>query len=177
MLFHSKWSAYYAVSHSCSGETAVNRTTFLGMSDIAIETGAQPGGGFWGKKIAWQFWHLQKFSKNNNEFYILIIFFKCYWNFPLSCSLIIISLQDRKFRKWLVFNPEPSPESRQQGGFTFMQGGAWHSNLTKIPLIHSVTFCSLGGLAHQILPWRRDWFNHKYAESVNLGDSLNCLYF
>jgi len=46
------------------------------------------------------------------KFYILIIFEKFYWNFALSCSLIIIFLQDlswdrlsdRKFRKWLPFN-------------------------------------------------------------------------
>jgi len=46
------------------------------------------------------------------KFYILIVFKKPYFNFSLSCSLIIISwqdlswdrLSDRKFRKWLVFN-------------------------------------------------------------------------
>ena len=55
---------------------------------------------------------------------------KSYWNFSLSCSLTVISLQDlswdrlsdRKFRKWLVFN-------------------------------------------------------HKYAGSDNLGDSLKCSNF
>jgi len=45
------------------------------------------------------------------KFYILIIFKKSYWNFSLSCSLIISlqdlsgdRLSDRKFRKLLVFN-------------------------------------------------------------------------
>jgi len=46
------------------------------------------------------------------KFYILVIFKKSYWNFSLSGSLIIISLQDLfwgrlsdgKFRTWLVFN-------------------------------------------------------------------------
>jgi len=46
------------------------------------------------------------------KFHILIIFNKSYWNYSLSCSLIIISLQDlswdrltdRKFRKWLAFD-------------------------------------------------------------------------
>jgi len=45
------------------------------------------------------------------KFYILIIFKKSYWNFSLSCSLIISlqgfswdRLSDRKFRKWLVYN-------------------------------------------------------------------------
>ena len=69
------------------------------------------------------------FQRIKMKFYILIIFKKSYWNFSLSCSLIISlqdsswdRLSDQKFHKWLVFN-------------------------------------------------------HKYAGSVNLGDSLKCSYF
>jgi len=72
----------------------------------------------------------RNFQRIKMKFYILIIFKKSYCNISLSCSLIIISLQDlssdrlsdQKFRKWLVFN-------------------------------------------------------HKYAESVNLGYILYCSYF
>jgi len=36
----------------------------------------------------------RNFQRTKMNFYILIIFKKSYWNFCLSCSLIIISLQD-----------------------------------------------------------------------------------
>jgi len=102
------------------------------------KSGAQPGeGGIWGicppgifKTLHSDFDICRNFQRLKMKFCILTILKKPYCNFSLSCSLIIISLQDlswdrlsdRKFRKWLVFN-------------------------------------------------------HKYAGSVNLGDSLNCSYF
>ena len=53
----------------------------------------------------------RNFQRIKMKFYILIIVKKFYWNFSLSCSLIIFlqdlacdRLSDRKFRKWLVFN-------------------------------------------------------------------------
>ena len=55
------------------------------------------------------------------------------------------------FLKDVAFNAEPSPESLQYGSFTFVRGlyvragGAWHSNLTKIPVIYSVYYFNLGG--------------------------------
>ena len=44
---------------------------------------------------------------------------------------------------------EPSPESRQQGTFTFVRGGGLHVltlNLTKIPLVYSASYFNLGVL-------------------------------
>jgi len=82
-------------------------------------TGAQPGGAFGTfsppeifKTLHNNFDICRNFQRIKMKFYILIIFKKSYWNYSLSCSLII-SLQDlswdrisdRKFRKWLVFNP------------------------------------------------------------------------
>ena len=53
----------------------------------------------------------RNFQRMKMKFYILIIFKKSYWKFPLSYWWIISlqdlswdSLCDRKFRKWLVFN-------------------------------------------------------------------------
>jgi len=53
----------------------------------------------------------RNFQRMTMKFYILIIFKKYYWNFSLSCPLIISlkdlswdRLSDQKFRKWLVFN-------------------------------------------------------------------------
>jgi len=53
----------------------------------------------------------RNFRRIKMKFYILINFKKSYWNFSLSCSLIISlqdlswdRLSDRKFRKLLVFN-------------------------------------------------------------------------
>ena len=46
---------------------------------------------------------------------------------------------------------KPSPESRQQDGFTFVRGGFMFVqgrglDMTKIPLIHCVSYFNLGGL-------------------------------
>ena len=48
-------------------------------------------------------------------------------------------------KQWEL-DAEPSPESRQQRGFMFVRGGAWHSKLTKIPLTQSASYFNLGGL-------------------------------
>ena len=83
-----------------------------------IYTGAQPGGAFGAfappeifKTLHSNFDICRNFERIKMKFYIPIIFQKSYWNFSLSCSLII-SLQDLswdrlsygKFCKWLVFN-------------------------------------------------------------------------
>jgi len=60
------------------------------------------GGGIWGicappeifKTLHSNFDICKNFQKIKMKFDILIIFKKFYWNFSLSCSLIIISLQD-----------------------------------------------------------------------------------
>ena len=55
-----------------------------------------------------------------------------------------------------------------------MQGGAWHSNLTKIPLIHSVSYFSLklclGGLAHQSPPVATGLIQPQICWKCQLGD-------
>ena len=82
--------------------------------------GAQPGGGHLGicpppeifKTLHSIFVICRNFQRIKMKVYILLIFKKSYFNFSLSCSLIIISLEDiswdrlsdRKLRNWLVFN-------------------------------------------------------------------------
>jgi len=46
-----------------------------------------------------------------------------------------------------AWRPEPSPESRQCGGFTLVKGGCLTSeNLLKTPLIYSVSYFNWGDL-------------------------------
>jgi len=91
---------------------------------------------------------------------------------------------------WLLgkdyWKPEPSPESSQQGGFTFVRGtsrlcgGGWHSNLTKIPLIHSVSYFNLRGLEAfwrglnppKPPPWRQDCWKQLAWISANKSWSI-----
>ena len=79
------------------------------------DAGAQPGGAFFPpeifKALHSNFDICRNFQRIKMKFYILIIVKKFYWNFSLSCSLIIFlqdlacdRLSDRKFRKCLVFN-------------------------------------------------------------------------
>jgi len=61
-------------------------------------------------------------------------------------------VRKKTFNFLLCIEAEPSSESGQKEGFTFVRGalrsckGAWHSNLTKIPLICSVSYFNLGGI-------------------------------
>jgi len=105
------------------------------------QSGAQPGGRAFRalslpeifKTLHRNFDICRNFQRIKMKFHILIIFKNSYWNFSLSCSLIIISLQDlswdrlsdRKFRKWLVFN-------HKYAGTT-----CWVSNNTVIAIIIS----------------------------------------
>jgi len=67
-----------------------------------LTSGAQPGGEAFGvlappeifKTLHSNFDICRNFQRMKMKFYILIIFKKSYCNFSLSCSLIIISLQD-----------------------------------------------------------------------------------
>jgi len=43
------------------------------------------------------------------------------------------------------YSPKPSPESLQQSGFTFVQGGLDIIKIDKIPLICSVSYFKFGG--------------------------------
>ena len=67
------------------------------MSELQSHPGAQPGGGICPpnifKTLHSNFDIYRNFQRIKMKFYILIIFKKSYWNFSLSCSLIIY-LQD-----------------------------------------------------------------------------------
>jgi len=59
------------------------------------------------------------------------------------------------------------------GGLYVRAGGAWHSNLTKIPLIYSVPYFNLGGVGaffggispQKPSPWQRDWLQNHFLQN------------
>jgi len=88
-----------------------------GPPEVVCNMRATRWGGIWPpaifKTLRISFDICSNFQRIKNKVYILIIFKKSYWNFSLSC-LLIISLQDlswdtwsdRNIRKWLVFQPQ-----------------------------------------------------------------------
>jgi len=78
-------------------------TSDTGAEAVESDPGAQPGGGMWGICLPPR--NFQNSARIKMKFYILITSKKSYWNFSLSCSLIISlqdlsgdRLSDRKFR-------------------------------------------------------------------------------